>query len=203
MSKKYSRSILTALVAISAAFTQSSVVYAEDLNTIFSRVNELIASKNYPKAMDELGWAKKEIEKLHQTRLGELLPADVNGFKGGETTFQTALGFTNIERMYEGAGKSVKLSIAGGGGAGLGGLAGLAQMGMMFGGSQPGMDQFRIDGKTATLNTTSGTPEVSIILDSGSILTLTSQEGVDAPSLKKFAEGFKFGEIDTYLKGGK
>ena len=153
--------------------------------------------------MDELGWAKKEIEKLHQTRLGELLPADVNGFKGGETSFQTALGFTSIERTYEGAGKSIKLAIAGGGGGGLGGLAGLAQMGMMFGGTQPGMEQFRIDGTTASLNTTGSNPEVSIFLSSGSVLTLTGQDGVDGPSLMKFAEGFKFGEIDTYLKGGK
>jgi hypothetical protein len=32
--------------------------------------------------MEELRWAQKELEKIHQTRLGELLPGDVKGFEG-------------------------------------------------------------------------------------------------------------------------
>lgn len=173
---------------------------AEDLNTIFAKVNQLVESKSYPKAIAELSWARKEIEKMHQVRLGELIPASVGGFTGGEVQYQAALGFTNIERIYKNGDQEVKFTITGGSGEGMGGLAGLAKMGMMFG-AQPGMEQFRIDGITATLNTTGSTPEATIFLDSGSIVTLNAQNGVDAAALKKFAEGFKFSELDNYLKG--
>lgn len=182
------------------AVAPSSTVVAEDLNTIFAKVNQLVASKSYPKAIAELSWARKEIEKMHQTRLGELIPSSVGGFTGGEVQYQAALGFTNIERIYKNGEQEVKFTITGGSGEGLGGLAGLAKMGMMFG-AQPGMEQYRIDGLTATLNTTGSTPEATIFLDSGSIVTLNAQNGVDAAALKKFTEGFKFSDLDAYLKG--
>ena len=178
---------------------QSNSAVAEDLNTIFSKVNQLVASKSYTKAMTELSWARKEIEKLHQVRLGELIPASVNGFTGGEVEYQAAMGFTNIERIYKSGDQEVKFTITGGG-EGMGGLAGLAKMGMMFG-AQPGMEQYRIDGFTAALNTTGSTPEATIFLDSGSIVTLSAQNGVDAAALKKFTEAFKLSELDAYLKG--
>ena len=181
----------------------ASPALAEELNDIFKRVNEFVQQKNFPKAMDELSWAQKEISKMHQTRLGELLPAEVNGFKGAEPEFQSVLGFTNIERQYSQGEKQIRLQISGGsGGDGLGGLAGLAKMGMMYGGVQPGTDQFRIEGRTATLKT-DGSPEITVLLESGSILQLNADEGVDGPTLKKFAEALKIGALDNYLKGAQ
>jgi hypothetical protein len=193
--KNYILSIVFAASLMLPVATQ-----ADELGKIFAKVNELIAAKNYPKAMEELAWARKEIEKMHQARLGEILPPQIGDFKGGETQFQSALGITNIERTYSSGSQGIKVSISGGGGEGMGGLAGLAKMGMMFG-AQPGTDQFRIDGVTASLTASSGSPELTAFLDSGSILTMTAQDGVDAAALKKFAEGFKLSELDSYLRG--
>jgi hypothetical protein len=191
------------LTLIGASLLGSAqVVVAEDINEIFKKINDYAQAKNYPKALEELSWAHKELTKLHQARLGELLPADVNGYKGAEPEIQSAMGFTSIERQYSQGEKEIKVSISGssGGEGGMGNLAGLAKMGMMFGGAQPGVDQFRLDGRTATLKT-EDSPELTVFLESGSLLQITGSEGVDAAALKKFAEALKIGELDSYLKG--
>jgi hypothetical protein len=189
---------LAAVLALSFALPAA----AEDINEVFKKVNEYAAKKNYPKALEELQWAQKELEKLNQQRLAELLPKDVDGFVGEEPQVQSAMGFTTIERQYNKGEKGIQVSIAGGGGA-AGGLAGIAKMGMMMGGAQPGKDQFRIDGRTATLDT-SGSPELTVLLESGSVLQIrSSDESVDGATLKKFAQGLKVADLDSYLGGGK
>jgi hypothetical protein len=176
----------------------------EDINDVFKKVNEYVQQKNYPKAMEELTWAQKELEKLHQQRLSELLPADVEGYKGGDTQVQQMMGFSNIEREYTNGDKNIRLAITGTSGTdGMGGLAGIAKMGMMMGATQPGRDQFRINGRTASLDTTNSSPELSVFLESGAVLQLTTSEGVDGPALKKFAEALKIADLDNYLKGAK
>ncbi len=192
----------TALIAAIIISCTVKSALAEDINQVFKKVNEYVQQKNYPKAMEELTWAQKELEKMHQTRLGELLPGDIEGFKGGQAEFQSVMGFTNIEREYTSGEKSIRITITGTNGTdGMGGLAGLAKMGMMMGGTQAGIDQFRISGRTANLDTTSGSPELNVFLESGSILKLSSSEGVDGAALKKFAEGLKVADLDSYLKG--
>ena len=191
----------TILAASLASLFLSQPALAEDINEVFKKVNEYVQQKNYPKAMEELGWAQKELEKMHQARLSELLPGEIDGFKGGDTQVQQVMGFSNIEREYSNGEKSVRVAISGA--EGMGGLAGIAKMGMMMGGTQAGKDQFRIAGRTANLDTTSGTPELSIFLESGSLLQLSTSEGVDGPALKKFAEGLKVADLDAYLKGAK
>lgn len=196
------RKSLAIAAVVSALFSQ--VALGEDINEIFKKVNEYVQQKNYPKAMEELSWAKKEIEKLHQQRLAELLPNQIAGFTGGETQVQEVLGFSNIEREYTSGEKSIRLAITGSAGSeGMGGLAGLAKMGMMMGGTQSGQEKFRISGRTATLDTTNEAPELQILLESGSIVQLTTSNGVDGPSLKKFAESLKVAELDSYLKGAQ
>ncbi|MEY4668838.1 MAG: hypothetical protein RL518_1537 [Pseudomonadota bacterium] len=193
------------IASICSSFLLPSTVFGEDINDVFKKVNEYVQQKNYPKAMEELSWAQKELEKLHQERLSELLPAEVNGFKGGETQVQQMMGFSNIEREYSNGEKTIRIAITGTGGTeGMGGLAGLAKMGMMMGATQSGRQQFRINGRTANLDTTNDSPELSIFLESGALMQLTSSgEGVDGEALKKFAEGLKIAELDTYLKGSK
>jgi hypothetical protein len=194
----------TLVVASLASLLVCQPAIAEDINDVFKKVNEYVQQKNYPKAMEELGWAQKELEKMHQERLAELLPSEVNGFKGGETQVQQMMGFSNIEREYTDGDKNVRVAITGTGGTeGMGGLAGIAKMGMMMGGTQAGKDQFRIAGRTASLDTTSGSPELTVFLESGSVLQLSTGDGVDGPALKKFAEGLKIADLDSYLKGSK
>jgi len=194
---------LTIAAMLSLCFT-SQPALGEDINEVFKKVNDYVQQKNYPKAMEELGWAQKELEKMHQARLAELLPGEVDGFKGGDTQVQQMMGFSNIEREYTNGDKNVRVAITGTGGAeGMGGLAGIAKMGMMMGGTQAGKDQFRIAGRTASLDTTSGSPELTIFLESGSVMQISTGDGVDGPALKKFAEGLKIADLDSYLKGAK
>jgi len=196
------KTIIAASLLSSLLLTSSA--YGEDINDVFKKVNEYVQQKNYPKAMEELSWAQKELEKLHQERLSELLPAEVNGFKGGDTQVQQMMGFSNIEREYTNGERSIRIAITGTGGTdGMGGLAGLAKMGMMMGATQSGRDQFRISGRTATLDTTNDSPELSIFLESGALMQLTTGDGVNGDALKKFAEALKIAELDTYLKGAK
>ena len=90
-----------ALISLGLLFSQ--VAMAEDLNEIFSRVNQLIEQKNYQKALNELGWAKKEIEKMNGQKLQEFFPNQLGEFSGDKFQTNSALGFTNVERTYKSA----------------------------------------------------------------------------------------------------
>ena len=184
---------------------------AEDINDIFKRVNDLVASKNYTKALEELTWAQKEIEKLNLTQVQSFFPDTLAGFTGAKFEANSALGMTNLERQYSKAGSSetVKLSLSGsssGGAAagGLGGLAAFGRMAAMMGGGQ-GQDTFRISGRTATMQKEDGSDsaQLTVFLDSGSILSLELSNGSDASVLKTMAEALKLNDLDNYLRGQK
>lgn len=200
---KYQRILVGASLAVST-LGFGGTAFAEDIAQIFKKVNDYVATENYTKALDELSWARKEIEKLNATKITKLLPDQVNGFKGETPKVQTALGINNIERRYSNGSTTIEVSLTGGGDAlgGAGGLAGLARMGMMMGAQEPGSETFRIEGKTATLSTSSGRPELTVILESGQILKVEGASGSDAAAVKSFAEGLKISALDTYL-GGK
>jgi hypothetical protein len=197
--------VLFVLVTL-AAFTIVNVSAAEDLNEMFKKVTDLVAAKNYSKALDELGWAKKEIERMHMAQVQTFFPDTIGEFKGGKVTHNNALGFTSMERFYTKAdGTEIKLSLTGsaGGGAneGLGGLMAFGKMAAMM--DPAGQNTVRIGGRTATLNTDeeAKTGELSIFLDSGGILKLEMQTNGKAEVLKGFADSLKLTELDTYLKG--
>lgn len=191
--------VLCALVAF-----PSAVAGAEELDAIFGKVNELVGKKNYPKALEELSWAEKEIQKLHNQRLQEFFPNELAGFTGGKTEAGGAMGFSSVERRYTKGSTSVSVALLGGGGSALGGMGGLAAIGQMaaaFGGTQPGMDTFRIAGNTATLQVKNNSAELSVFLSGGSILKLEMQNGKDGEALKSMANALKLSDLDTYLKG--
>lgn len=179
---------------------------AEDVNAIFKKVNDLITAKNYAKALEELGWAQKEIEKMNVTQIQSYFPDSLAGYTGSKFESNSALGMTNLERQYTKGTEQVKLSLSGSspGGAGAGGLGGLAafgRMAAMMGGGQGG-DTFRIAGRTATLQKEEGnSPQLTVFLDSGSVLNLEGQRGTTADSLKAMAEALKLNDLDNYLRG--
>lgn len=207
ISRAYSKLALSFLgVALCSSSSLTTVAHAEDINEIFKRVNEYVAKENYTKALEELSWAKKEIEKQNSSKIAKLLPEEISGFKGSEAKVTNALGMLNLEKTYKAEGKEIQLSLTGGaGGAGdsMGGLSGLARMGMMMDASQGGSETFRIDGRTASLKTEGTRPELTIILESGSMLKLEARKGVDAAALKTFGETMKLAPLDTYLKGAQ
>jgi len=197
--------LVFALVASLILFT--SLSFAEDLNQIFQKVNELAGKKAYTAALKELEWAKKELEKQNSAQLQSFLPDQLDGFAGDKFESNNIFGIQNIERTYKkvDTGSTVKVSLTGGAGSAgnaFGGLAALGGMAGMMGGQGNG-DTFRIAGKTATLITDeeSKTPELTVMLESGSILKFEGNKKTDGPTLKTMAEALKVADLDNYLKG--
>jgi hypothetical protein len=194
-------------VALPLAF-QCAPAAAEDLQEIFRKVNQLVEDKNYSKAMDELGWAKKEIEKLHLAQLQTYLPDKLAGFDGDTLENNSVMGLTNIERNYTKTGEntSVKISLTGGGKTGgdlgIGNLAALGKMAAALS-PQTGSDTIRISGRTAqlTVNKESESAELTVFLDSGTILKLEMSNSAQGDTLKSMAEELKINDLDNYLKG--
>jgi len=193
-----------ALNAILLLLVCSAPVLAEDINEIFTKVNEQVTKKNYAKALEELGWARKELEKLHRERVQSFFPNQLGDFTGGKFEANSALGFTNIERTYSKGENTLRLSLSGesGGGQGLGGLAALGKMAAMFG-QQSGQESLRIAGRTATLSQQEGSDsaELMIFLESGSMLKLEQSSGAQGSALKALAEKIDLAGLDGYLKG--
>lgn len=200
--------LLTAVVLLSTVLSLTNYSFAEDLNAIFKKVNDLVAAKNYSKAIEELAWANKEIEKLNSQHIISFFPDTLLGYTGKKAETNSALGITNIERTYskDGAGTTVKVALTGSGGgagagAGLGGLAAFGRMAAMMGGQSPGNDTFRIAGRTATLEKEDRSAQLTVFLDSGSMLTLEMNNGNDADALKAMAEALDLNKLDNYLRG--
>ncbi|MDC0357370.1 hypothetical protein OAO01_01010 [Oligoflexia bacterium] len=189
---------------LSALFLFSQVSLAEPLSKYYKKIDEYMTAKNYTKALEEWNWARKEIETLHMSRVKEFLPDELAGYKGGEFKANSALGFTNIERAYQGPGKGVKVSILGsssGAGPMGGGLAAFGQMAaMMQGRGGDGQGAFRIGTHTASLNVRPGSKqaELSVFLENGAMIKLN---GADGETLKKIANALKIDPLDQYLKG--
>jgi hypothetical protein len=177
---------------------------AEDINAIFKKVNDLVAAKNYPKALEELGWAQKEIEKLNSQQLQNFFPDEISGFKGKKAEVNSALGITNIEREYTKDSLRLKMTLTGGsagsGNQGLGGLAAFGRMAAMMGGGQ-GQDTFRIGGRTASLESRDDGGQLTIFLDSGAMVNLELSNASDSAMLKTIAEALDINKMDNYLKG--
>lgn len=198
------RRITIAAAAFVLIFTASAA--AEDLGQIFGRVGQFVAAKNYPKALEELNWAKKEIEKMHVTQVRSFFPDSLSGYKGEKFESNSMLGFTNVERSYRNSsGNQVKVSMTGGSSgasaAGFGQLAALGSMAAMMGAQSEGNETFRIGGRTANLAAENGNPELTIFLNSGSILKLEMLNGSEKEELRQMAEAIKIDELDNYLRG--
>lgn len=180
---------------------------ADELETSLNKVKDLVAQKNYSGALDELGWARKEVEKMNSGQLATFLPNDLNGFEGKKLSVNSAMGFTNIEREYNKGDATVRVSLTGGStggaGAGLGGLAAIGKMAAMFGGNTPGQETIRVQGRTAMLESDNSVPNLTIFLDSGSILKLEMISGKEIGVLKDMATALKLDDLEKYIKGGK
>jgi hypothetical protein len=190
------------ILAIALALN-TNYVLADDLKSMLTKVEQLSAEGNYSKALEELNWAKKDIEQNYLKKLTSFLPDTLNGLQGAKPESNSAMGFTNVSRQYTEGANSVKIEIqggsAGGAQAGLGGLAALGQMAAMLGNGQNGQATMRINGRTATLNEENG--ELTIFLEGGSMLTIHKTSGT--ADLKAVAEGIKIDDIEKYIKGTK
>ncbi len=197
-------SVTLSLLAGLAVIT--NIAIAEDLDDSLAKVKQLVTEKNYSAALEELGWARKEIEKMNSGQLSSFFPDQLAGFQGGKLESNSAMGFTNIERTYSKSGTSVKVSMTSGslgGAGGMGGLGSLGQMAAMFGGSAPGQESLRIKGRTAMLEEREGTADLTLFLTSGPIIKLEGTQAATGKILRDLASALPLDEIETYLKGAK
>ncbi len=204
------RTLLSIICAFLTVCLFVCEVRAEDINQIFKKVQELVVAKNYPKALEELTWASKEIEKMHNNQLRVYLPDELAGYTGDKFDASGALGITSVERTYRKGGGSEVMTVSVTGGSmgsaaagGFGSLAALGSMAAMMGAQQEGSETLRIDGRTATLQLTPGSSsgDITIFLNSGSVLKVEMQQGANADALKSVAQSIKINDLDNYLKG--
>lgn len=186
------------IAIVGALVLVSGGVQAENLPDLLKKVQDYANAGNFSKAIAELDWVRKELEKGNQQKLQEFFPKEVAGYSRGNVESANVMGMSNTEASYKKDSSQVKVSLTGGtAGGALAGLAGLGQMAAMFGG-QPGVDSFRINGRTAQLNEQGASSDLTVFLESGSLLKF---EGGSASDLRALAEGFGIEKLDGYLKG--
>jgi hypothetical protein len=194
---------ITSVGILAATLLCSQVVRAEELDPIFTKVKTLVSSGDYSKALEELKWASKEIEKLNAKKIETFFPDSLNGFTGSKINTGGALGMTNIERTYMKGKDGFQIALTNLGSAAGGALGGLAQLGSMaamFGG-QNGIESVRINGRTAQLDSTGSEPKLTLFLDGGSMLNVEGKGAVKTEDLKAAIEAMKIDDLEKYLKG--
>jgi hypothetical protein len=199
LTASFMRISLSTLLFLAAS---PSVGLCEELKDVLGRVQKFADEKNFPKAIDELNWAQKELQKGHSIQLERFFPNDIKGFKGDKIKANAALGFSQVERSYTSDEKNITVSLTGGSSAG--GLGNLAQLGKFAAmmGSESGQEVVRIKGRTAQLEgDEESSYSLSIFLESGGVLKLDASSDVTADQLKEFAESLMLEELDKYLKG--
>jgi hypothetical protein len=173
---------------------------ADDLSSILEKVSAYAEEENYSKALEELSWAKRELDKKYNQKLSGFLPDTLSEFTGEKSEINSAMGFTNISRNYSKDGARVRIELqagsGAGAGAGMGGLAALGQMAAMFG-QQPGQESMRIKGRTANLMNEG--KEMTIFLDGGSMLSIKNETG--SAELRPLAEALDLDAIENFMKG--
>lgn len=194
------RKLLGLAVASTLFLSIVGVARAENIDELFQNLKKYVEQEQYPNAMEELQWMQRELDKLHFEKVKSYFPDELNGYRGGDTNSQTVLGFTNLNRAYEGGGSEIDVALTGGASV-AGGMAALLNMVNVLG-RQEDSTTFRLDGRTATLvSDPDGSASLSVILKSGSLLTFEAKSLEDVEVLRQVAGAFPVAELDDYLAG--
>jgi hypothetical protein len=192
--------IILYLLMLSGILVVHTGFAEEEIGTIATKVKEYTAAGNYTKALEELAWYKKEIEKRHFNKILEFFPEQLQGFQRQQPKSQSTVSITTIEAIYRKQGEYIKMVLTGGSGGSAGAMGGLAAFGQLAAMQQgmPGQDSFRLEGFTATLNEKQLRPELSVFIDSGWIIKFIAS---DTTLVRSFAEIFPLAKLNSYLKG--
>ncbi len=173
----------------------------EDLEEVMQRFDEFVAEGNYPRALEELQWARRALERAHHGQIESLFPSRLGSRDGREMTRQSVFGLTTHTRRYvDEAGGAIEVTLTEGGTGGSP-MAALEQLSRLLGGAA-GAETFRIEGRTATLvpADVQGEAVVTVRLESGGVLRFTAPAG-EAEALESAARAFGVGRLDDYLSG--
>lgn len=178
----------------------------EDIAEMLKRVEEFKNAGKFAQALNELGWAEKELQRMHIEKLKAFFPATVPGLTAGEYKVTNAMGLMSIERGYRSAeGGQYQATIAGSSASdgaaaqGMGALAGLAQMAsMMEAGGQS--ESVRIKSSRATLANVNGKLELNLPLSGGLFFKLEqSGKGGTKEQLLQIANALDPDAINLYI----
>ena len=204
--KKISKLLLSTLLITFSVRTASA---QETFESFIEAAKKAKDEGRIIKAIDELSWAKKELDKLHSQKLTTFFPAEVGGLKGAEPKNENVLGLMTLTRNYSGADTDIELTLVGASGSkdsasqGLGMFAGLAQMGMAMEANQPGNETIRLKDKTAILKKNGDNYEVSISLSNGNTITgkTTKNTAKTKDKLLEVMNTLDVAGIEKYLGG--
>ena len=185
-------------------FAMPRGVAGEELNAVFKRVNDLMAQKSYARALEELGNARQQIEKLHVDKVKTFFPAGVAGYTGGETKTGGALGIATVDREYTKGASILRLGLrAGSTGGGPGSFGSIAQLGRMVAGMQrePGVENVRIGLQPGLIKLTGNKNTLTLFLESGAVLVVEGHSSATNEELKNFAGALDVVALEKYLSG--
>ena len=192
------------LVGAPLSFAADDSEKLKQLNANLDKVREYVEAKNFRKALEELAWVQRDIEKMDFTATLKFFPEELVGFKGDEPKTQSTMGFSSIERNYRKGNQTIKISLMGGSasaGGAMGGIAALGRFAMMQQ-AGPGQEMFRLDGRTAMLSEKGKRAELTVHLNSGDMLKFEMSRAADANTLREAAKAFPIKDLDQYRKGG-
>ena len=176
-------------------FAMPRGVAGEELNAVFKRVNDLMAQKSYARALEELGNARQQIEKLHVDKVKTFFPAGVAGYTGGET--KTGGEYTKGASI-------LRLGLrAGSTGGGPGSFGSIAQLGRMVAGMQrePGVENVRIGLQPGLIKLAGNKNTLTLFLESGAVLVVEGHSSATNEELKNFAGALDVVALEKYLSG--
>jgi hypothetical protein len=190
--------------ACALLFSMPGAGLAEELNAVFKRVNDLMAQKSYARALEELGNARQQIEKLHLERVKTFFPASVAGYTGGEPKTGGALGIATVDREYTKGASILRLGLRGGNtGGGPGSFGSIAQLGRMVAGMQrePGVESVRIGLQPGLIKLAGHKNTLTLFLESGAVLVVEGHSSATNEELKNFAGALDIIALEKYLSG--
>lgn len=185
-----------ALLATTVMSTQPVIAQDDPADACIEAARLMREDNDLVGALDEARWCVEGLEQLKQQQTLAVLPDEVDGFKGGETSSEKVLGMSMIEREYKRDNSAIEVSLTGAGGAG-GGLAAIAQMGMKLG-AQTGK-KMRIQRRTVVDMSEGTSPTFMIQLRSGSVLNISSSN-TDYDTTLSFIKAFPIADLDDALK---
>ena len=204
--KALATSLLGTLIV--AGFGSSTVAHANAVDDAADACREaarlLIDDDDLDGALEEATWCLTALNQLKDEITLSLLPDELDGYIGGEIENEDVMGLKSLSRIYTRDGDSLTVTLVTSGGAG-GALAGLGELGKLFGGVNAASGvgngkQIRIQRRTVFVSEENGTAELKVDLKSGANLQVESNV-LDSDDLIEFMQEFPITEIDEATTG--
>lgn len=152
---------------------------------------ELAAEGDIDGAIEEASWCLESLQQIKQDKSKAVFPDEINGFVGDPVEANSAMGMQVTSRDYRKDEYTISVTLTGGSGSGMGGLAALAQMGGMMGGGK----KIRVQRRTVIDNSDGDEVTFMANLNSGAMLMFESYDADNATVLE-FVKAFPIAELD-------